>query len=188
MDNPKSKIDEVMEEYNRLHNIPVDVTASITHAEFVAGMQNQTVNFAVTVGDPIRLVSGTGRAFFMVFLMLYLVAPILVISFWAYHERNWWLLLGIIVACLIAPQLAQRRGSSIGGLLLIASLIALFIKGVHNCFTFFFLCAFWSYLFFQLTEAVRIVCARQTLIDSPERFSQEVAAKGVYVWRKRDVS
>jgi hypothetical protein len=188
MDTPKSKIDEAMEEYDRLHNIPVDVTDSITHAEFVAGMRNQTVNFAITGGDPMRLVSGAGRAFFTVFFLLYLIAPILVIPFWAYQERNWWLLLGIIVASLIAPQLAQLKRSYIGGLFFLASLIFLFTKGLHSYYTFFSLCAFSSYLFFRLAEAVQASSARQTLIDSPECFRRETAAKGIYVWRRRDLS
>jgi hypothetical protein len=185
MDAPKKSIDDVMEEYDRLHNIPIDVTKIITHEEFVKGLQDQTVGFATKGGEPIRLVSGVGRVFFTVCFLFYLLAPALFIPVWAYHERNWWLLLGIVVACLIAPQLAQRKGSFIGGLFFLASLVFFFTKGFHNCFTFFSLCGLWSYFFFQLAEAVQMEFAKNTLIDSPERFRREIAANGLYIWRKR---
>lgn len=185
MDAPKKDSHEVMEEYDMLHNIPIDVTQTVTHVEFVRGLQDGTVGFATRGGESVRLASRAGRVFFTICFLSYLVAPVLVIPVWAYHERNWWLLLGIVVASLIAPQLAQRKGSSIGGLLLIASLIFFFTKGLHNYFTFFPLCAFWSYFFFQLAEAVRFESAKQTLIDSPECFRREVAANGLYIWRKR---
>jgi hypothetical protein len=185
MDAPKKSIGEIMEEYNRLHNIPIDVTASITHNEFVRGLRDGTVGFAPKGGEPIRLVSGIGRVFFNVSFFLYLLAPILVIPLWAYHERNWWLLLGIIVACLIAPQLAQRKGSTVGGILLLASIVLFFTKGIHNYFTFFSLCALWSYCFFQIAEAVQIEGAEQALIKNPELFHREIATDGLYIWRKR---
>jgi len=187
MDASKKSIDEVMEEYDKLHNVPIDVTETITHEEFVVGLQDQTVGFATKGGEPIRLVSGAGRVFFTVCVLFYLLAPVLVIPVWAYHERNWWLLPGVVVACLIAPQLAQRKGNLIGGLLFLASLTFLFTKGLHNYFTFLSLCALWSYFFFQLAQAVQIECAKNSLIDSPERFRREIAANGLYIWRKRNL-
>jgi len=120
MADPKKSADS--EEYDRIHNIPINVSDSITHAEFVTGLRDGTVGFYPTGGEPIRSVSGTGRVLFAVCWFLYLLAPILIIPVWAYHERNWWLLLGI-VASLIATQLAQLKGSFIGGLLLLASIV-----------------------------------------------------------------
>ena len=185
MQTHKSKIDEVMEKYDRLHNIPINITDTVTHSEFVAGTQNQTVTFAVLGGEPIRLASGGAKAFFTVLVQLYLVAPMLVVPFWAYHERNWWLLFGI-VASLIASQLAQLKGNSIGGVFLLANLIFLFTRGLHSYYTFFSFCALWSYMFFQIADAVQTVCARQALLDRPELFSREVAEKGILIWRRRD--
>jgi hypothetical protein len=54
MDAPKKSIDEVMEEYDRLHNIPINVTETITHEEFVRGLRDGTVSFATKGGEPIR--------------------------------------------------------------------------------------------------------------------------------------
>jgi hypothetical protein len=63
MDAPKKSIDEITEEYNRLHNIPINVTETITHEEFVRGLQDGTVGFATKGGEPVRLASGAGRVF-----------------------------------------------------------------------------------------------------------------------------
>ena len=38
MSDEEKTIDEAMEGYNRLHNMPIDVT-DITHEEFVAGVE-----------------------------------------------------------------------------------------------------------------------------------------------------
>jgi hypothetical protein len=40
-------IDEVMEEYNKLQNLPLNVTDSITHEEFVAGVAHKTTGFKI---------------------------------------------------------------------------------------------------------------------------------------------
>jgi hypothetical protein len=186
MDEPKKSVGEVMEEYNKLHNVPPDVTGTITHEEFVLGLKDKSVGFAPKGGQPIRLVSGVGRVFFVVCVIFYLGRPILVIPLWAHHEHNWWLLLGIVVACVIAPQLAQRKENLIGGVLFLGSLVFLSAKGFHNAFTFLFLCALWSYFFFQLAQAVQIEYARNALIASPELFRREIAENGLYIWRKRN--
>jgi hypothetical protein len=118
--------------------------------------------------------------------MLYLVAPVIIIPLWAYHERNWWLLLGIIVASLIAPQLAQRKGHTIGGFLFLACLIFGFSKGIHNYYTFFSVCTLWSYMFFQMAESSQTIYAMQSLVDSPELFTKAIAEKRIRVERQRD--
>jgi hypothetical protein len=179
-------IDEVTEEYNRLHNIPIDVTDSITHADFVAGVQNRDVGFKVVRGEPITLVKGGRKTMFNVFVLLYSVVPITIIPFWAYHEQKWWLLPGIIVASLIAPQLAQRKGHSIGGLLLLACLVFWMSTGFHSYYTFFSLCSLWGYLFFQIAESIQTDSAMQALVNSPELFTRAIAEKRIRIVRRRE--
>ena len=53
MSNEKRHIDEVMEEYNRLHHIPHDVTDSVAHSEFVAGVKDGSIGFKVMRGEAI---------------------------------------------------------------------------------------------------------------------------------------
>ena len=186
MNNPKKSIDEVMEEYDALHNIPIDVTDAITHEEFVTGVRNKTIGFKVMQGEPITLVKGVRKTVFNILVMLYIVAPFLIIPFWAYHESNWWLLIGIVVASLLAPQLAQRKGHSIGGLFLLACVGFWFFKGIHNYYTFLSLCALWGYMFFQMADNAQTEYAIQSLIDSPELFKKAIAEKRILVVHRRD--
>jgi hypothetical protein len=186
MGTAKKSIDEVMEEYNRLHNVPVDVTDSITHEEFVSGVQNQTIGFKVLRGEPITLVRGARKSIFNCLVVLYLVAPLVMVPLWAYHEGNWWLLPGVVIASLISPQLAQRKGHSIGALFLLACLIFWLSKGIHNYYTFFSLCALWGYVFFQMADSAQAEYAMQSLVEDSGLFSRAIAEKRISVCRRRD--
>ncbi|HEY2857004.1 MAG TPA: hypothetical protein VGJ21_01145 [Terracidiphilus sp.] len=184
MNDQGKTIDEVMEEYNRLHNIPRDVTDSVTHEEFVAGVANKAIGFKVTQGEPITLVRGARKTIFNIVAALYLVVPLLIVPFWAYHESNWWLLVGIPVASLIAPQL---RSISFGGLFVLACIVSWAIRGVHSYFTFFSLCLLWGYMFFHVAENAQNEYAMQSLLENPDLFNTAVVNKRILVVRKRDL-
>jgi hypothetical protein len=179
-------IEEVKEEYNKFHGIPLDVTDSIIHEEFVAGVANKTAGFKVRGGEPITLVRGARKAIFNILAALYQIAPLLIIPFWAYHESNWWLLIGIPVASFIAPQLfALRQRYSSGGLLLLVFVIFWVIKGIHNYFTFFLLCAMWGCFFFQVADGAQNHYAMESLIENPELFNKAIADKRIVIVRRR---
>jgi hypothetical protein len=186
MGTQRKSIDEVTEEYNKLHNVPVDVTDSITHEEFVTGVRNKTVGFKVLRGEPITLVRGARKTMFNCLVVLYLVAPLIIVPLWAYHERDWWLLAGVGIASLISPQLAQRKGHSIGALFLLACLIFWLSKGIHNYYTFFSLCALWGYIFFQMADSAQTEYAMQSLIEDSGLFSRAIAEQRISVCRRRD--
>jgi hypothetical protein len=175
---------EIMEEYDILHHVPQDITDSITHQEFVAGVRDKTVGFAMNGGEPSTLVRGGRKVAFNVLVMLYFLAPVLMIPVWAYHESKWWLLIGIPVSSIIAPQL-QAFKKSIGGLLLFATAVFWFFGGIHNYLTFFSLCGLWGAMFFQMAEEAQIEYAMQSLIESPELFKDAVIKQRIRVLRKR---
>jgi hypothetical protein len=152
-----------------------ETNRNITHADFVAGMQNKTMGFKCLLGEPSELISGARKTIFNFLVLLYLIAPLFIIPLWAYHERNWWLLIGIVVASVVSPQLAQRKGHSIGGLLLLACIVFWFFKGIHNYYTFFSLCGLWGYMFFQMAEEAQREYAMQSLIENPELFNEAIA-------------
>ena len=138
-------------------------------------------------GEPIALVKSIGlKALFGVYVMLYLVAPIVIIPIWAYHEGNWWLLFGIIVACVIAPQLAQRKGHLFGGLLLLTSALFWYLMGIHSYYTFYSVCALWSYMFFQIADNSQAAFAMRSLVESPDIFAEAIAERRIRVIRKRE--
>ena len=65
-----------------------EANEGITHAEFVAGAQSGTIGFKCMVGEPHQFIAGARKAIFSFFVLLYTVAPLILIPIWAYHERN----------------------------------------------------------------------------------------------------
>ena len=149
---PKST-DDAMKEFDPIHNVPIDVTDSITHDEFVADAREGRVGIKVIRGEPITLVTGARKAIFNVMAMLYLIAPLLLVPPCAYHEHNWWLLAGIAVSWAASATTANSAsvifgGKTVGGTLLLACIVLWFTKGIHNYFSFFGLCALWGCVLF----------------------------------------
>ena len=188
MENTEEALRRLSEEFNRLHNMPVNVTDSITHEEFVAGVAEGTIGFKVLGGEPITLVSRSRKIMFNIVAAFYLVMPILTLPFWAYHEGSWWLLLGIPVASLIAPAYAAfriRHSRAQGAFALFLCIISWLFLGIHNYFTFFLLCFSWGLMFFLAAEGAQNEYAMQTLTESRELFEKAIAEKRICVVRKQ---
>jgi hypothetical protein len=82
-----------------------EVKKNITHADFVAGVQNRTMGLKVPFVEPTQLLRGGRKTVFDILVLLYVVAPFILVPLWAYHEHNWWLLIGILIhASARAPQ------------------------------------------------------------------------------------
>jgi hypothetical protein len=76
-----------------------EANEGITHAEFAAGAQGGTIGFKCMVGAPQQFItSRVLKAIFGIFVLLYSLAPLILVPIWAYHERNAWLLVGIPVS------------------------------------------------------------------------------------------
>ena len=185
MNSPKKTIDEVTEEYNKLHGLPVDVTKQTGHEQFVEGLRNGTLGFKVIRGEPITLVKGGRKIVFNALVVLYLIAPLLTIPFWAYHRGNWWLLAGIPVASLISPQLAQIKGHLPGVCFLIATVGLWFSRGFRDPWTFLSVCALWGYALFQMAENAQTGYAIQCLIEDPALFDRAILEERILIVRPR---
>lgn len=191
MNDQRKSIDDVMEEYNKLNNIPIDVTNNITHAEFVTGMQNKTIGFKCLLGEPCQFIRGARKAIFNILVLFYMTAPLIIIPLWAYHEDNWWLLIGIVVSWGATAATSQSvsvavKGKTVGGILLLACIVFWVSKGIHNYFTFFSLSALWGCMLFQMAEGVQTEYAMQSLIESPELFNEAIAQNKIMIVRRRD--
>ena len=165
----------------------VKANKSITHADFVAGVQNHTMGFKCMFGEPSQFIRGARRTIFNFMVVLYLIAPLLLIPFLAYHEHNWWLLIGIVVASVIAPQIAQIA-KSFGGLLLLICAVLWFTLGFHHTLTLLTVCALWGFMFFQIAESCQNEYAMQRLIEHPEIFEDAIARNRIMIIRKDDES
>jgi hypothetical protein len=170
--------------------MPVGVTDDITHAEFVAGVAEGTIGFKVLTGEPITIVSRSRKIMFNIWATFYLFVPLLTLPFWAYHESNWWLLFGIPVASLIAPQfaafrVARHHSRAPGAFVFLWCIVSWLHNGIHNYITFFTLCFSWGCMFFMVADYAQNGYAMQTLTESRELFEKAIAEKRICVVRKQ---
>jgi hypothetical protein len=161
-----------------------EANAGVTHADFVAGVRSGRLGFKCKFGEPHRLVTGGRKVIFNVLVLLYTLAPPALVSAWALYEHNWWLLLGISVS--YAASYSAARGSKIIFLFLCLC-IGVWIKNgfsIHQYITFFFFCALWGYMLFQMAESAQNEYAMQSLIESPDLFDKVVAGNLIMIVRR----
>lgn len=161
----------------------------ITHTDFVAGVQSGAIGIKCMVGQPHQFFRGARRTIFTILILLYTVAPIIFIPLWAWHERNWWLLFGIIVSA-IGSQIARlliynkQKLNSIGGFLLFVCVLCWGLLGIRNYYTFFPLCALWGLMFFMIADNAEEEYALQSLVENPDVFKDAIARNKIMVVRK----
>lgn len=161
-----------------------EANEGITHAEFAAGAQGGTIGFKCMVGEPQQFIRGARKAIFNLFVLLYIVGPLILIPLWAYRERNAWLLIGIPISYL--GSFSAAFNSKLIFLFLMLCIGVWFKAGFsfHQYITFFFFCALFGYLFFQLAESTQNEYALQSLIERPEIFDRAIAEHRIMILHK----
>jgi len=161
-----------------------EANQGITHADFSAGVKSGTMGFNCMIGEPQQFIRGARKAIFNTFVLLYMFAPLILVPIWSYHERNAWLLIGIPVSYIASYSAAAH--SKLIFLFLMLCIGVWFKAGFsfHQYITFFFFCAAWGYLFFQLAESTQNEYALQSLIERPEVFDRAIAEHRIMILRK----
>ena len=170
-----------------------EANQNTTHADFVAGVQSRTMGFKCIEGKPHQLIRGARRTVFTVLVLLYLAIPPVLVPLWAWHEHNWWLLLGIIVSGIgtwIAARLvcSSKRQTSIGAFFLVAFLTSSIFLGLHSYLTFFLLSAWWGLMLFIVADNAEKEYAMQSLVENRDLFDQAIAQNKIMIVRKDDVA
>ena len=114
-----------------------------------------------------------------------LLAPLILVPIWAYHEHNAWLLAGIPVLY-IASYSAAAHSKLLWLFLMLC--IGVWLKAgfsFHQYITFFFFCSLWGYLFFELAESTQNEYALQSLIERPDIFNRAMAEHRIMVCPQR---
>jgi hypothetical protein len=164
-----------------------DITHSITHAEFVAGLRDRTVNFTYRNGEAIGAVGGLRKTVFTVVVAPCLVLPIIAAGRSpAYHEDAALLLLGVFVAGLIASTFGRRKSFSIGGAFIFACLVVWFARGREQDYTFLALCSVWGYVYFKIADLAQWWYATRVIIRNPDVFARAVDHNRILVARRKN--
>jgi len=125
--------------------------ANFSHTDFVAGTNDKSLAIVFS-GSPYKLLSGVRLGLFYTLVSLYMFAPLLLVPVWAYHENNWWLLLGILVS--YAGSISAGRESKLIYLFTLFCIV-FWLKGgfsIYQYVTYNFFCALWGYLLYQMAE------------------------------------
>lgn len=101
---------------------------------------------------------------FKLFAFLYMFAPLLIVSYFAYYNKNWFLLFGILF-CYLGSFLAASKSK-------IIYLVTLFCIGFwfktgfdfYQYVTFFFFCLLWGYIIYRIAEEYDQQSKRGTLL------------------------
>lgn len=168
-----------------LDDIIAEANEGVSHADFVAGVQSRVLGFKCMRGEPSSLLTGARKAIFNLLVLLYTVAPLLVVSMWAFYEHNWWFLLGIPIS--YAATYSATRGSKIIFWFLLVC-IGIWIRSdfsIHQYVAFFFFCALWGYMLFQMAESAQNEYAMQSLVENPDLFARAVAENKIMIIRKQ---
>ncbi len=155
-----------------------EANSGVSHDEFVEGVKSGRIGFRCVVGEPSKLLRGWQAAVFASWVVIYSVAPLLLIPLWAWHEGNWWLLLGIVVSWL------GLQSRSIAPLLLIWVIGSWIRAGIHSYFTFFPLCALSSSLLFQIAEETQKSFALDALVEDAGLFYEAAGSGTIEIVRK----
>jgi hypothetical protein len=163
-----------------------EANAGVTHAEFAAGAKSGTIGFECMVGEPEQLIRGVRKAIFSLFVLLYMIGPLILIPLWAYHERNAWLLIGIPVSYL--GTFSATSDSKLIYFFLFLCIIVWLTVGFsfHQYITYFFFSSLLGYFFFWVAEAAQHDYALQTLIERPDIFDRAIAEHRIMIVRKEE--
>jgi hypothetical protein len=168
-----------------------EANTDITHADFVAGVQNRTMGFKCMFGEPHQFIRGARRTIFSILVLLYLIAPVIFVSLWAWHEHSWWLLAGIAVSA-VGTRIAARliynpeKQTSIGALFLMAFVASWIFSGFHSYYTFLALSALWGLMLFMIADNVEKEYAMQSLVGNPKLFDLAIIQNKIMIVRKGD--
>jgi hypothetical protein len=168
-----------------------EANRGISHEDFVSGVNAGTMGFKCMYGEPRQFIRGAQLVLFNVYVVLYMVAPLVVTPLWAWHENNWWLLGGIIasgIGTVMAGALHRQkaRQTSIAALLIFAFIGGWIFSGLHNYWTFYFGAVSWGMVLFMIAEEAQWDYALQSLLQNQGIFDAAVATKRIMIVRAGD--
>ena len=172
----------------------MEANKNIPHPIFVSGMKDKTIGYKVMFEEPAKFLTGAKKTMFNIFALLYQVAPIIIVTIWAYHENNWWLLTGICLSYLFSYFAAWSKNEKAGKwksrLIWVYTLIMIVYwiwKGfhIHDMFTFLYLCAQWGNYLFLVSENIQTDYLTDSLIKDSILFNKLISNGSIMIIRTK---
>ena len=165
----------------------------VSHKDFVDGVNSGAMGFKVMFGEPSKLLYGSRKTMFTIFVMLYMAVPIIAIPLLAYHADNWWLLFGIPFSYLFtyfATWANNKYSGKWKSNMIYYFLIFCIVYWIRNGFhfydyaTFFFFCSLWGTFFFKVADQVQFDYALQLLKEDTKLFNLAIEENQILIIRK----
>ncbi len=112
------------------------------------------------------------KLLFKIFAFLYMIVPLLVVSYWAYSNENWYLLFGIPFSFFGSYSSFKPRYKSIIFPFTIICVVYWIIAGfsIHQYITFFFFCSLWGYIIAKIADEYDQKSKKGTLENDAELY------------------
>ncbi|WP_426667556.1 hypothetical protein ACPPVU_16155 [Mucilaginibacter sp. McL0603] len=153
---------------------------TITHQQFVDGIKANKL-FYTFVGEPYQILTGGKKLAFNFLVIMYTAGPLVLVTFFAFHFSNWWLLFGILFSYLGSVSGAWKYHIPV---YLMLYFIGEAIWG-HWHFKdyddFFFICMFWGYFWFRYADEHQNIFAKHDLLDNAEIYDRAIRNKKLIV-------
>jgi hypothetical protein len=165
-----------------------EANKNVTHAEFAAGAENNTIGFKCMVGNPSQLLTKPRKMFFIIFVLLYMAAPPVVLSLLAYYYHDWRLLIGIPISYFATFSAGNHLWIFPLLLFLLFCLcIGVWLRtgfSLHQYVTIYFVSAVWGYVLFEIADDAQNYYALQSLIEDPQLFKAAVEQNRIMIVRR----
>ena len=138
--------------------------ARVSHSDFTkkALAKKMGIKFMIS---PQNLLSGSNKLIFNILVFSYFILPLIACPIWAWHEKKWYLVFGVLISFL------TQLKSDTGKLFFFIALILWVWLGIHNPWTYFFLCAAWTKCLFNFADEYANQCAINILIKNENIFN-----------------
>ncbi len=165
----------------------------VTHKDFVVGLNSGKMGFKVMFGEPSKLLYGSRKAMFNIYVILYMVAPVIIIPILAYKANDWWLLFGIAFNYLFTHFATWANNKYSGKwksnmiYYFLVFCIAYWIKtgfSFYDYVTFFFFCSLWGTFFFKVADKAQFDYALQLLKENPKLFTLAIEQNQIMIIHK----
>lgn len=196
-DEKRSEYKRIIEDFNKEHNLPIDITDDITHDDFVVGVKAKKMGFKVLKGEPNTLLYGNRKLIFNIYVMFYIIIPLLAVPFLSYLEKNWLFLFGILFSyafTFFATYSTAHLPIKFKWLKNIIIYYSLFCIGywikngfhINDYITFFYFCSLWGTFWFKVAETAQNDFLIELLIQDSQLFHRAIIDEKIMIIKVRE--
>jgi CheY-like chemotaxis protein len=169
----------------------IEILYGLTHEEFIKNVnEDKTLQFQFDpfFNDERKLLKGTGKVFFNLCLIAYIIGPLILIPLTAYKFENWYLLVGILFSY-FSTFLATKKKQWQWAAPLLFMFWYWYKNGFHinDYVNFFWLCLLWGGFFYSCAVGYEDQYAKIEVLKDADLFNKLSKQRIIYFMKKISV-